>query len=122
MITKAWTDGVSQVFRAPAPVVPGPPIVLEPVASIDLNDHGGLATAADVSADGTLVAVRTYLELLMFPRPAGTPLESAFEAEPCIAPTELEAQGEAVAFLGSTGYVTVSEAVRSPLHPFAVPD
>ena len=121
VITKA-DDGVAQVFRTPAPDDPARTVVLEQVAAIDLTPYGSLATAADVSADGSLVAIRTYPLVLIYPRQPGEPLESAFDAEPCSPPTEPEAQGEAFTFVGNDGYITISEGSNPPVNVFTVPD
>lgn len=120
VITKGWESGVSQVFRAPRPAEPGAGIVLEQVATVDLTAHGYLATAADVSADGRLVAVRTYLDVLIYPRPPGEPLESAFAAKPCTLPTAHEAQGEAFTFVDPNGYATIGEGSNPAVNVFNI--
>lgn len=94
------------------------PVTLESVATIDLGDQGSLATAADVSLDGYVIAVRTYSHVLMFTRPHGSPFEAAFATPPCVAPSTLEQQGEAIAFAGADGYVTISEGGHPPVNRF----
>ncbi len=75
----------------------------------------GVATAADVRADGRLVAIRTYATVWLFERRDGETVAQALASTPCEAPTITEEQGEAVAFLDadSSAFVTVSEG-RSP--------
>jgi hypothetical protein len=71
----------------------------------------GVATAADIRADGAAIAVRTYEAVWLFPRAEGTSVAEALAGEPCSAPVAREPQGEAVAFLDATdpGFVTASE-------------
>jgi hypothetical protein len=81
-----------------------------------------LATAADVSADGTEVAVRTYANVLVWHRDPAQPVASAFAALPCTGPVPNEVQGEAIAFRpDGRGYVTMSEGTRPTLHHYDAP-
>lgn len=74
----------------------------------------GVATAADIRADGQLIAVRTYATVWLFERRDGQTVAEALASAPCEAPTIVEAQGEAVAFLNadSSAFVTVSEGTN----------
>ncbi|MDH3683576.1 MAG: hypothetical protein OEV40_26960 [Acidimicrobiia bacterium] len=76
---------------------------------------GGLATGADVRADGAVIAVRTYATVWLFARAEGQTIADALGSVPCEAPTRPEAQGEAIAFVadGTNGFMTVSEG-RNP--------
>ncbi|MCP5033676.1 MAG: hypothetical protein GY939_17900 [Actinomycetia bacterium] len=76
---------------------------------------GGLATGADVRADGELIAVRTYDTVWLFERSPGQSVADALAGQPCEAPTRPEEQGEAVGFLGDTSraFVTIAEG-RAP--------
>jgi hypothetical protein len=63
-----------------------------------------------VSADGALVALRTYETIWVFPRVAGRSVAEALAGDPCQAATAAEAQGEAVGFSGRS-LITISEGV-----------
>ncbi|MEM9134727.1 MAG: hypothetical protein AAGE88_20425 [Actinomycetota bacterium] len=78
----------------------------------------GVATAADVRADGAAIAVRTYQTVWLFARAEGQGLADALMTTPCPARTILEEQGEAVAFVndGSGAFVTVSEGRQPALN------
>jgi hypothetical protein len=111
---------IAKVLLGPAPVyrVPGSAwevgeVVAERVATLDL----GLlpATAADLSPDGTVLAVRTYAAVLLLARPAGTPLAALFGAHACRAPAPPEAQGEAITWDGG-GYLTIGEGSAAPVY------
>lgn len=71
----------------------------------------GLATGADIRADGRVLAVRTYATVWLFARNDGETVVDALASEPCEAPTLVEDQGEAVALLSTTdgSFVTASE-------------
>lgn len=122
VVTKEST-GPSFVFHWPAPHDPDEQPVLESVGSLAF---GGaqlpgvrLTTAGDVSADGSLVAVRTYTNAFVWRRPPGQPLHAAFETEPCPVPLRVEIQGETFAFDAvDGGYFTVSEGTASTLWRF----
>jgi hypothetical protein len=105
--------GPAPVYRVPASAWDGGEVVAERVATLDL----GLlpATAADLSADGTVLAVRTYAAVLLLSRPEGTPLAAVFEADPCHAPAPPEAQGEAITWDGG-GYLTIGEGSAAPIY------
>ncbi len=122
VVTKDWDAGMSQVFRVPATDVAGSgtdaanAIVMEAVGTADMSGHGRLATAADVSPDGSLVVVRTYTDLLVYPREPSEPLQSAFSAEPCSAPVPIELQAEAVALISNESFATIAERPGNRLH------
>lgn len=66
-------------------------------ARIDLG-LGSLATGGDVSADGRVIAIRTYGSVFVWRRARGTSLAKALRGKPCVSPTPLrEGQGEALA-------------------------
>jgi hypothetical protein len=72
-------------------------------------------TAADVAPLGDVVAVRTYLEVVLWRRPSGEPLRAAFRTRACRVPLHA-GQGEALAFSGrGRALVAISEGVRSPI-------
>lgn len=82
--------------------------VLREVDRLDLP--GEAVTAADLSADGSLLAVRTNRALRLHPVPAGGDVADALSQRSCTAPDPGELQGESVAFTADAGgLVTVSE-------------
>jgi hypothetical protein len=105
--------GPAPVYRVPAEAWEAGEAVAEQVATLDL----GLlpATAADLSPDGQVLAVRTYAAVLLFSRPVGTPLAAVFGAPPCHAPAPPEAQGEAITWDGG-GYLTLGEGSAAPIY------
>jgi hypothetical protein len=112
IFTKAVT---SRVFELAAPLAPG--VVATVAGEITFDSFVSLATAADVDQAATVLAVRTYADVLLFPIPAGGTVAEALATPSCAAPKAAEAQGEAIAFLpGGTSYVTASEGASSTLH------
>ena len=91
----------------------------------DAHPAGGTTnrvTGADLSADGTQLAVRSYTSVLLWTRNATAPVWDAFASAPCVGPVPQEVKGEAVAFdADGRGYVTVNEGVNSMLHGFRLP-
>ena len=76
-----------------------------------------LVTGGDVSADGTVVALRTYDGVRLYRRPAGEPLWKAFASTPCTVTIVGEKQGEAVGFApDGRSLVTISEGKQPVLH------
>jgi hypothetical protein len=91
-----------------------------PLAGGTLRAAGSLplaapVTAADVSQLGDVVAVRTYLEVVLWRRPSGKPLGAAFRTRGCAVPLG-GGQGEALAF-STRGRVlfAISEGMRPPI-------
>jgi hypothetical protein len=124
----------SFVFEGPleVPFAGDEPIELTPVGSIDtpqletltVSDglhpattlgFGGVPTGGDVSPDGSLVVLRTYEAVWVWPREPGQRVAEAFGNEPCQVTSAPEPQGEAVAFVDD-GLVTVGEGVNPPLN------
>ncbi len=83
-----------------------------------LLGFGGVPTGGDVSADGALIALRTYEAVWLWSREPGQSIAEALAGEPCEVGTAPEAQGEAVAFSGG-GLVTLGEGVNQPLYRLA---
>ncbi len=84
----------------------------------------GAATGADITEDGSLIALRTYGSVWLFDRSPGASVAEALSGEPCEGGAEAETQGESVGFLPpETGdpdepirYVTVSEGRNPPVN------
>lgn len=118
IISKQWDRTATGLYRLPAETVadaaPEGITTLERVA--DVAD-AGLVTGADISADGTLVALRTYGDVRLWDRdPSRSLAETLVEPSTCSRPAS-EPQGEAVAF-GPDGQsvVTISEGRGVPLN------
>jgi hypothetical protein len=122
VVTKDLIGGVAQVFRAPANLAGGSTTALTQVATVSLGFLHGV-TGADVTPNGDVVALRTYLSVSLYPRPAGQSLAQAFSQAACAgASSASESQGEAIGFTrDGRGYVTVSEGVHPALHQFVAP-
>lgn len=123
IIQKALSGGPSHLYRAAGDLVDGSTTVLDAVGTTDLSAVGTLATGADISADGSLVAVRTYSKVVLWWRqPGQTVPEVLATVTPCAAPSATEAQGEAVALVdGTNGYVTISEGTNPPVNRYELP-
>ena len=79
-------------------------------------------TAADVTRDGTAVAVRTHGKVMVFNRNTTRKLWTAFAGTPCNAPLPAEVQGEAVGFRDDgKALATASEGAGQTLHLSTVP-
>ena len=117
IVTKDWSmAGRSEVYRADV-AAPGPgPVTLDHVATVELPP-ATLVTGGDLSPDGTVVALRSYDGVRLYPRPAGQPSWNAFASTPCPVAIEGEKQGEAVGFApDGRSLVTISEGKQPVLH------
>jgi hypothetical protein len=116
--------GASQVYRPAAPLVDGGTVALEKVATVNLTltgTTGGpvgragqlLVTGGAVSADGRLMALRTYTDAYVWPLD-GSDVPSALAAEPSRIPLPESPQGEAISFgTDNRGVVIASEGLPS---------
>ena len=129
VVTKDLVGGVAQVFRAPANLAGGTTTALTQVATVSLGLGRGV-TGADVTPNGDVVALRTYVSVVLFPRPSGQSLGQAFSRASCAGAAPAfgsgtpasEPQGEALGFTrDGRGYVTVSEGAHPVLHQFVAP-
>lgn len=90
-----------------------------------------IVTAADISADGRWLLLRSYSDILAFPRPAGESILQALLGKGCRIQPAFENQGEAIAFvtperpqgLGRKAekepipdFVTIGEGAAQALH------
>jgi hypothetical protein len=134
------TDGIppdlaptapSFVFEGPLDGHSGEPVALTAAGMLDaplletrtvaatphpasLLGIGGLPTGGDVSADGAIIALRTYETIWVWARPLGRSVAESLADEPCQAQIAPEPQGEAVAVRGDS-LITVSEGVNPNL-------
>jgi hypothetical protein len=129
IITKDLLGGVGQVFRAAANLPEGSTTVLSQVATLSLGPGFGI-TAADITPAGDVIAVRTYLDVRLYPRDRGMSIAQAFAQPSCAsaappfgsASSASEPQGEALGFTrDGRGYMTVSEGLHQSLHRFVAP-
>lgn len=86
---------------------------LELVATLFL---GAEVSAADISADGSVIALRGYQTVWMWTRGQGQTIADALSPVPCEGQSPTERQGESVAFGSDYSYWTVSEGVSPAVH------
>ncbi|HWI70887.1 MAG TPA: hypothetical protein VNT55_02960 [Baekduia sp.] len=82
---------------------------------------GGLATAGDVSADGTVVAIRTYTALYVWSRRPGATIAQTLRRAPCVGSAQLarEGQGESLTLSrDGTSFFTVPEGASPALRQY----
>ena len=82
---------------------------------------GTWVTGADISADGSLILVRTYQAVLAFPRAKGLSVPDALQGPSCNTPQVDEGQGESIAIAtDGSRYTTISEGVNQPINTFSI--
>lgn len=101
---------VGQIAYAPTDT-PGSPL---PVAG------SILVTGGAVSADGRVVAVRTYTDVYLYPAPDGDIAAALTTATPVRVPMPNQPQGEAIAFTPDGDLLSASEANGGPLPPIQI--
>jgi hypothetical protein len=131
IITKE-TFGGSGVYRPAGPLTAQGPTPLELVTSVHFGRTGTtggpagsvgsrLITGGASSADGSVVALRTYTDAYMFRVPDGD-LVAALGGEPVRVPLADEPQGEAIAFEPDGTLLSASERAGAGSQPIrAVP-
>lgn len=111
----------SEVFRAAAPLRSD---VATPLQSVAQLTFGGTArpgnpqvTAADLSAAGDALLIRTYNAAFYWVRSAGQSVGEALAGTGYAVPLPGQPQGETLAFMADgLGYLTVSEGGHQPLY------
>ena len=112
--------GVAGIYQPEGPLRGEGPIPLVHVADLALPTSttqggpvGGLGTrtvtGGAVSADGRVVALRTYTDAWLFPVPDGGGVADALRGTPVQVPLPGEPQGEAVAFAADGTLLSGSE-------------
>jgi hypothetical protein len=124
VIIDKTSAGNPTIYEAPGGLASGSTTTLQDVGTLPLGSGGGnLVTSADVSRDGTQVAVRTYDHVLLYNRDPSEDIAKVLEQQqPVAGPVPDEQQGEAIGFLpDGTGYVTTSEGTNQYLHEYNAP-
>jgi hypothetical protein len=120
VVTKQLS-GESGVYVVPHPPVRGGERTLRLAARLHLG-LGGMATAGDVSADGRVVAVRTYTGFVAWRKRPGASLAATVRRTPCHGRTSFpaERQGEALALdRHGTSFLTVPEGSSPAVRRYA---
>ena len=117
VVTKE-NSGVSGVYRFPQPMVADLPVVLEQVATVSFSSPlslGKRTTGGDISADGTRLVIRTYLEAHEWRMMPGQSVASVLTG-PRQSNSLLFSQGESIAYgWGGFDLYFTSEGVPCPL-------
>lgn len=118
IITKDRPDNRARIFE----------VRLDPAAAVNEAVErgalavGGVVSAADLSADGSVIAVRTYDTIWLFDRVPGQSVADALMLAPCEAPSVPEVQGESIAIhIDGRGYTTISEGLNPTRNDFRLP-
>jgi hypothetical protein len=99
-------DSVNTLYRLPAEKFGTLDVELEELIKLPFTS----ATGADISADGSQILVKNYLEIYYWQRKEGESIEKAMSRTPIQLPYSPEPQGEAIGFLPSgKAYYTLSE-------------
>ncbi|MET0135354.1 MAG: hypothetical protein ABW215_17385 [Kibdelosporangium sp.] len=124
--------GAAEVYRADGELLSPGPTKLTKVASVDLKTTettGGptriprslatvLVTGGAVSADGTVIALRTYTDAYLYSAPDGD-IVAALGREAVRVPLPNEPQGESIAFEPDGTLLSGSEGVGQPIRATA---
>jgi len=120
IISKEWLGAPAGLYRISGAAVDGDTVEMERVAEPPLP-AGELATGGAISSDGSLIAIRTYGQVLLWDRRPDQTVAEALTGEPCQAPGPAESQGEAIAFTSDgRGYVTISEGANPAINRFTL--
>lgn len=123
LITKDGFQVPNTLYRLAAPHTPAVTRTLEKLIPVYAGAGTDIAvTAADISADGKHIMIRSLRSLNHWTRKPGVSIvETIRDTEPCdaeLAPDETK--GESVSF-ASDGYYTISEGASESLHFVAYP-
>jgi hypothetical protein len=116
IVTKAL--GGTHAYRTSARRAAGSEATLRRGPTVPL----ALVTGGAVSADGRIVALRTYTRVGVWARRGREPLTRTLRRAPCVSPVSLaaEGQGEALALdRRGTGFLTVPEGTPATLRRYA---
>ncbi len=124
LVTKP-RHGAPVVYRSKAPLDAKRTATLEEVSTLTAisglgSTSGTLVTSGDISADGSMILLRTYERAYLWQRQQGETVDAAFSHPPCQVPLEKEAQGESIAFApDGKGYYSVSEGRHPKVYFYA---
>ncbi|WP_016698887.1 hypothetical protein [Actinoalloteichus spitiensis] len=122
--------GTAYVYRPAEPLRTPGPVPLEEVGTVRFRSTttpGGpipelvgsvMVTGGSVSADGTVVALRTYTEAYLFSAPDGD-VVAALAGEPVNIPIPDEPQGEAIALEPDGTLLSTSEGENQPIRAYS---
>ena len=114
-------SGSATIFRAPPGLAGGSSTVLENVGTVAIN-AGALLTGGDIAPAGDAIALRTYGQVYIYQRSAGSTIAATLAGARCAGAYTVEPQGEAIAFLSDAqSYITMSEGVGRPINQYRVP-
>lgn len=114
-ITKG-IDFPAGIYRLPLGEPPGDVLVLDRAADYDIGES---ISAADLSADGRVIAVRSPSRILLYDRPDGSTIVDALAGTPCETASAPERQGEAIGLHpDGRGYTTLSERESATRNDF----
>lgn len=89
---------------------------VEPLELVTVVSLGDEVSGADISWDGSTIALRGYNSVWLWHREPGAAIADTLAAEACNAPSPDEVQGEAIAFLADNAYSTISEGSAPDLY------
>ena len=118
IVTKSFANGISGIYRYPAPHDSSSTVTLEKVGNITLPGDAieRAVTGADISPNGKEIIIRSYTRGYHWTRPEGGTVQSAFSQNRCEIPIAPEPQGEAITFTSDgMNYFTVSEMTNQPI-------
>lgn len=114
-------SGSATIFRAPPGLAGGSTTVLEDVGTVPLSS-GALLTGGDIAPSGDAVLLRTYAEVSIYQRAAGSTIAATLTGARCNGALTGEPQGEAIGFSAdATHYMTLSEGTNRPINTYSVP-
>ena len=120
VVSKQWDGSIAGAYVLPADVTlaaegPGVELTLPRAADVG-GTEGSPVTGGDVSADGRIVALRTYTDVLLWDRDPDTSVAATLARSPTCSRIVAEPQGEAVGFApDGRGFVTISEGLNQPI-------
>lgn len=142
ILDKGLADSATQIYTIDPPFAADQVIEATAAGSFDVGGlptsaatltptallFPGAVTAADITTDGSLIAIRTYGTVWLYQRAADQTVAQALTGQPCEGGTAREGQGESLAFVpaaetdgGTTvRYLTVSEGEFRPLNSVVV--
>ena len=99
VVTKSGEANSIVYQLAAAQAVSGSRQTLRQVASLELPlGFDRSVTGGDISSDGSVIMLRTYNRVYLWPRLTGESIPDAISAPPCSVQIQPESQGEAAAF------------------------